>query len=79
MKGRERERETDGERERKRERENHSRKRGLCPRSTKIKIQIGTLKRAKRAEQNRAEQRGEKRRETAEENLSKRQRINTHS
>ena len=50
----------------------------MCPRNTKIKIQIGTLKRAKRAEQNRAEQRGEKRRETAEENFSKRQRINTH-
>ena len=50
----------------------------MCLRNTKIKIQIGILKIAKRAEQNRAEQRGEKRRETADENFSKRQRINTH-
>ena len=45
----------------------------MCSRNTKIKTQIGTLKRAKRAEQ-----RGKKRRETADENLSKRQRIDTH-
>ena len=45
-----------------------------------IKEEIGHVQRkiAKRAEQNRAEQRGKKRREAAEENLSKRQRINTH-
>ena len=73
-----REREKQMEKERERERESNRRKRGLCSRNTKIKTQIGTLKRAKRAEQNRAEQRGKKRREAAEENLSKRQRINTY-
>ena len=73
MTGLVREREKQMEKERERERESNRRKRGLCSRNTKIKTQIGTLKRAKRAEQ-----RGKKRRETAEENISKRQRINTH-
>ena len=52
-------REREKQMEKERERESNRRKRGVCPRNTKIKIQIGTFK---RAEQNREVRRGERQR-----------------